>query len=159
MSPENAVLEIESKLNAIVEAVRFIVDSGERTSTFMFEVEDFPELAGLIAFDPQQGTLTSQIEDGHSVLKFFLRFGAPSVSYTNLTNPAFEEVACLFRASGREIVSLDAAFRIIVHAARALHNITEFQSQTGGGRRAAPQSGIEVKHKFQVFALPGKRVA
>lgn len=159
MSPENADLEIESKLNAIVEAVRFILESGERTATFMFEIEDHPELVGLIAFDTQQGTLTSQIEDGHSVLKFFLRFGAPSVSYTNLANPAFEEVACLFHASGRQIVSLDAAFRVIVHAARALHNITEFQSQTGGGRRKAPQSGIAVTHKFQVFGLPGKRVA
>ncbi|MDX2054355.1 MAG: hypothetical protein SFV15_18285 [Polyangiaceae bacterium] len=159
MVTENAVLEVESKLNALVEAARYIVRSGQRTRTFMFEVEDHPEIAGLICFEPNLGTLTCQIEDGYSVLKFFLRYGAPNVSYTNLSDQTFEEVTCLFQASEREFPTLDSAFRAIVHGARALHNITEFQSTAGRNLRKAPQSGIEVRNKLQVFSLPGKRVA
>lgn len=156
---ENFGLQVEPKLNAIVEAARYIVQSGERTSSFMFEVESHPELVGLLRMELHLGTLMGQIEDGHSVLKFFLRYGAPSVSYTNLTNPAFQEVACLYQPSGRTFRSLDSAFRVIVHAARALHYITEFQSLAQSSQRQAPKSGIQVKHKFQVLSLPGKRVA
>lgn len=160
INSESQHLMVEPKLNAMVEATRFIVESRQRTSSFMFELEQHPEVIGLVCFDRAQGTLTSQVEDGHSVLRFFLRYGTAGISYTNLSNPSFDEVSCLYQPTGLLLPTLDAAFSVIVQTARALHHITEFQNAAATApRRAPPQSGIEVKRKFQVFSLPGKRVA
>jgi hypothetical protein len=152
-------LVVEPKLNALVEAVRLVAQGYPNEERCRFQLKAGAQpLAGMLVFERSYGTATCHLEGPRTRLRFLLRYGAPSVTYTNLLTPDYQEFSCLYEPPNPPIDTLEVAWARLLHAGSVLHHMTVFRSNTAGCASVRP-SGVVVRRKFQVFPLPGRRVA